>query len=70
MTEQLIEPDEYELALGGTEYGTATHIGLLITHGTTRTTVAFSIPDAERIGKLLVAHADYVNERPPRKWDD
>ncbi|SKK75340.1 Uncharacterised protein [Mycobacteroides abscessus subsp. massiliense] len=70
MTEQTIEPDDYELSLGGTEYGTATHVGLHMTHGTTRTTVAFSVPDAERIGKLLVAHADYVNGRPPRDWGD
>lgn len=70
MTDQTIEPDGYELSLGGTEHGTATHVGLHVTHGTTRTTVAMAIVDAERIGKLLVAHADYVNGRPPREWDD
>jgi len=34
----------------------------------TRTTLALPLDDAERVGKLLVAHADYVAGRPPRDW--
>lgn len=46
-----------------------TYIGLRVN---TRDGGSITIPmpgqDAETVGRLLIAHADYVAGRPPRSW--
>lgn len=67
MNDQTITGDLYEFSLGG-QGDEATHVGLHVTHGDNRTTLALPVADAEVIGRMLVAHADAIAGRPPRNW--
>ncbi|HEU0189652.1 MAG TPA: hypothetical protein VFR17_00005 [Mycobacterium sp.] len=65
----VITGEFYEFSLGAPEGQTQpTHIGLHVINGNERTTIAFTQQDAEAVGKLLVAHADYMAGKPPRQW--
>lgn len=69
--EQTITADHYEFSFGryaDHDDNTITHIGLHAIAGDERYTIAMPLADAERVGKLLVGHADYAAGRPPREW--
>ncbi len=69
--EQTITADHYEFSLGRNAAEvdeTITHLALHLIEGDYRYTVAMPLADAERVGKLLVSHTDYVAGRPPREW--
>ncbi|SHT43537.1 Uncharacterised protein [Mycobacteroides abscessus subsp. abscessus] len=69
MNDRTITATRYEFSLGGETEGEATHVGLHVTEQDgTRTTLAMPVRDAELVGKMLVSHADYVAQRPPRDW--
>lgn len=65
-----IEPEFFEFSVGGEVENTdnATHVALHVVEGRTRTTIAMLGKDAEAVGRLLIAHADYVAGRPVREW--
>jgi hypothetical protein len=48
--------------------GGITHLALHLIESDHRYTVAMPLADAERVGKLLVSHADYAAGPPPRDW--
>ena len=69
--EQTITADHYEFSFGrhadsGDE--TITHLALHVIEGDTRYTLAMPLADAERVGKLMVSHSDYVAGSTPRNW--
>lgn len=71
MTETTITADHYEFSFGrhaSNDDETITHLALHAIAGDDRYTLALTLADAEQVGKLLVGHADYVAQRPPRDW--
>ena len=70
--EHTITADHYEFSFGrhaGSDDDRITHLALHMVEGDHRYTAAMTLGDAERVGKLLVAHADYASGRAPRNWD-
>lgn len=71
MTETTITADHYEFSFGrqaADSDETITHIALHAIEGDERFTLAMPLDLAEKVGKLLIGHADYVAGRPPRDW--
>lgn len=68
MNDRTIEAERYEFSLGG-QGDETTHVGLhAVEDDGTRTTLALDLRDAETVGRMLIAHADFVAGRPPRDW--
>ncbi|CAN5675699.1 hypothetical protein BH10ACT9_BH10ACT9_28390 [soil metagenome] len=71
MTETTITADNHQFTFGKHSADledVITHIGHHITEGDTTYTIALTLAEAERVGRMLVGLTDYLAGRPPRDW--
>lgn len=68
MKQTFIHPNYFEFGLGGGtwENNKVTSVGLHCVDGNKRTIVILNAEDADNVGRMLIAHADYIKKHRPR----
>lgn len=68
MSTIVLNPESYDFALCAGENG-KTLIGLRVNTPEGAVVVPMTSDDSFSVGALLIAHADYVEQRPVRTWN-
>lgn len=68
MTNTVIKPESYDFALCDGDNG-KTLIGLRVNTPHGAVVIPLTSDDALSVGAMLIAHSDYVEQRPVRRWN-
>lgn len=71
MAERTLDPARFDFGLSGQPGEDDAVVGLFILESDgTVNTLALRPELAQNIGRMLCAHSDYLEQRPPREWDN